>query len=87
MQQLVLMCGNVVKSQFVDVVDGLCQRGDAYIVGRACLEFERQFGKRGLVERHMTYHLASTLIGRQLLEPLALAIEHSHTRWPIHLVT
>ncbi len=59
----------------------------SYIVGRAGLKLQWRFLEGGLVETHVVYHLATTLVWRQTIKPLFLAIEHSYPRGAIHLVT
>ena len=86
LQQLVLVSGDVGHAQFLDIVDGPGQGGNAHIVGRTGLKLERQLGKGCLVERDVPNHLATTLIGRHAVEPLLLAIEHPHAGGSIHLV-
>ena len=58
-----------------------------HIVGCASLEFERQALEGGLLPRHLVNHFATTLIGRQFLQPFLLAIKYANAGRSIHLMT
>ena len=75
-----------IEANAVDVVDGGGQSVGGHIVGRAGLELEGQALEGGTLPRHLVDHLAATLIGRQTVEPLLLAIEHTDTRRTVHLM-
>ena len=48
----------------------------SHIVGGASLKLERQTLEDRALEAHALNHLSTTLIGRQTVEPLFLAVEH-----------
>ena len=55
-------------------------------VGSAGLELEREIGKSGAVERHVTDHLSAPLIGRHALKEFPAAIQHSYSGRAVHLM-
>ena len=76
-----------IEADGIDIFDGLGQSVSSHIVGRACLELKGQTLEGGLLPRHLVDHLAPTLIRRQFLQPLLLAIEHTDARRSVHLMT
>ena len=82
---LVLLDG--IKADSIDIFDGLSQSVGSHIVGCASLELEWQALKSGLLPSHLVNHLAATLIGRQLLQPFFLTIQHADAGWSVHLMS
>ena len=76
-----------VEAQRLDILDGLGESVGGHIVGRSCLKLKGQALEGGTLPRHLVDHLATTLIGRQLFEPLLLAIEHANARRSVHLMS
>ena len=85
--QLLFVALDGIKAYRIEVVDGSSQAMRCHIVGSARLELERQALEGGLLPRDFVYHLATTLIRRQLLQPLLLAVEHANACRTVHLMT
>ena len=66
-RQLLLVSLDVVETDALHVVDGRCQTVGGHIVGRAGFKLERQALEGRPLPRHLVNHLATSLIGRQLL--------------------
>ena len=84
--QFLLVLLDRVETDGVDIIDGLGQSVGGYIVGRTSLKLKRQALESGFLPRHLVDHLTPTLIWRQLLQPLLLAIEHANACRSIHLM-
>ena len=57
------------------------------IIGCSCLKLERKTLENCLLEAHALNHLSPTLVRRQAVEPVFLAIQHADTGRAVHLVT
>ena len=87
LRKVSLMALYLIHSYALQIVDGSGKTMCRHIVRSASLKFERQFLKHRLLEAHALYHLSATLIRRHAVEPVLLAVEHSHTSRTIHLVS
>ena len=87
LRQLIFVPLDVVHAQGRNIVDGLRQPVGGHIVGRSCLELERKMLEHSALEAHALNHLSPTLIRRQAVEPVFLAIKHADSRRAVHLVT
>ena len=85
--EFLLVLLNGIEADIIDIVDGCSKTVGSHVVGCACFELKGQALKGSLFPCHLVNHLATTLIGRQLLKPLLLAIEHANARWAVHLMT
>ena len=87
LRQLLLVPLDAVKAESRDVVDGLCEAVGGYVVRRSRLKLERKVLKHSPFEAYALYHLSPTLVRRQAVEPVFLAVKHADTRRTVHLVT
>ena len=85
-RQFLLVGINLVHAQGGHIVERPCQGVRADVVGRTCLELVGQLVERRPLKADMLYHLPSSLVGRQPVEPLLLAVEHAHARRAVDLV-
>mmetsp|Transcript_20499 Transcript_20499/g.49921 ORF Transcript_20499/g.49921 Transcript_20499/m.49921 type:complete len:283 (-) Transcript_20499:679-1527(-) len=86
-RHVLLVLGNVVHSQFVEVVHSSAQ-GDRLGNGwRPSLEARRRVQVRRVIEIHVLNHLASPHPRRHALEHFIFAIQHTNPSGPHHLVT
>ena len=76
-----------VEAKGVEVVDSSSQSVSSHEIRGTSLELKRQSLEGRFLPRYLIDHLSPTLIRRQLLEPFLLAIEHTNTRWSVHLMT
>ena len=86
LRQFVLVGGDMVHAESGDIIQCLGQSRGADVVRRARLELEGQFVERSPLERHVLNHLASALIGGQTVQPVLLAVEHTHAGGTVDLV-
>ena len=84
--EVVLMGGDAVDTDALDIVDGHSQSAGGDIVGCAGLELQRRALEGGVRETHRVDHLAAALIGWHLVEPPLLAVEDADARGAVHLV-
>ena len=81
-----LVSANGVHTQSSDIVEGTSRGDGADVVGRTRLELIGQLIEGGASEADTGYHLATALIGRHLLQPALLTVEHAHARRTIDLM-
>ena len=75
------------KADGIDIFDSFGKSVGGYIVRSSSLEFKGQALEGGLLPRYLINHLTTTLIGRQLLQPLLLAIQHANASRSVHLMS
>ncbi len=85
--ELALMSRNVVHAEGRHIVESGGKTVGSHIVGGACLKLKRQTLEDRALEAHALNHLATTLIGRQTVEPFFLAVEHTNTCGAIDLMS
>ena len=81
-----LMGLDILHTQLHHIVDGRGQTMRCDIIRRTGLELQWRLLKRSLLKAHMLNHLSPTLIRRQTVEPVFLAIEYANARGAVHLM-
>ena len=84
--ETLLVLLDVLHAEGGHIIEGFGQAMGSDVVGGAGLKLEGWALKGGALKAHVLYHLATTLIGRQPIEPLLLAIEYTYACGGIDLV-
>ncbi len=80
------MPADVFVTDFFDILDGFAQPNDARNIWRARFKLMRQFVVGRFFEGDRLDHFATAVVGRHLVQPLFLAVQHAYTRRAEHFM-
>lgn len=80
------VCKDIIHAYPIDIVNGSGKAVCGYIIRCSGLKLQRRLLKGRLLKADMLYHLTATLVRRQLVEPVLLAVEDAHTGRTIDLM-
>ena len=78
---------NIFDTEPSDVVECFCQSGRTYIIGCTGFKLKRKFIESCFLKRDMLYHLPSTLIRRQTIEPFLFSVKNTDTGRSIYFMS